>query len=79
MYDHPYDHVPAMVLSEAARQCAVLSTGSDGRLLSLAGKFVKFAELDVPIALTARRTQEVTRMIARQADVTVAEVDIVLG
>ncbi len=24
MYDHPYDHVPAMVFSEAARQCALL-------------------------------------------------------
>ncbi len=24
MYDHPYDHVPGMVLTEAARQCALL-------------------------------------------------------
>ncbi|MEC3977389.1 AfsA-related hotdog domain-containing protein [Amycolatopsis sp. H20-H5] len=84
MYDHPYDHVPAMVLSEAARQCALLLSveGSHPhRVLRLDGKFLKFAELDSPVTLTARATGETSayRMTAEQAGAEVAEVDVLLG
>jgi hypothetical protein len=92
MYDHPYDHVPAMVLSEAARQCALLlsdklsdnrTVGGDGarRVLRLAGRFLKFAELDNTVGLTVYPTQDPAsyRMTAVQGEATVAEVDVLLG
>jgi hypothetical protein len=85
MYDHPYDHVPAMVLSEAARQCALLlaagPVGARRRLLQLDGQFMKFAELDSAVSLTARPTAgtEGVRMTAVQSGATVTEVDVVLG
>lgn len=54
MFDHPYDHVPAMVLTEAARQLAVVTTGTTtDRIRSLRGRFDSFAELDSPVLLTA--------------------------
>jgi hypothetical protein len=94
MYDHPYDHVPAMVFSEAARQCALLlaDNGADAtaglrvggaRVLLLDGKFEKFAELDDLVRLTARpdadRSPGSYRMTAVQAEATVAELAITLG
>ncbi|MDI3420597.1 AfsA-related hotdog domain-containing protein [Streptomyces luteolus] len=91
MYDHPYDHVPAMVFSEAARQCALLLGVEDtvtpqtdaGRVLRLHGRFLKFAELDDAVCLTAAREgdggQETFRMSAVQQDETVAEVRVALG
>lgn len=60
MFDHAQDHVPGMVLTEAARQ-AVLFTGA--RILgqpvqdtTLAGfdlSFARFAELDAPVTVSA--------------------------
>lgn len=81
MYDHPYDHVPAMVLSEAARQCALLLCGNHFRLLRVDGRFQRFAELDAPVIVTAERNAEDgrVRMSARQGDVVVAEIDVVVG
>lgn len=60
MFDHPLDHVPGMVLTEAARQIALLA--SDDRRGSLArtrvralqGTFARYVELDAPVTLTAR-------------------------
>ncbi|MFE9636435.1 AfsA-related hotdog domain-containing protein [Streptomyces sp. NPDC006463] len=91
MYDHPYDHVPAMVFSEAARQCALLLGPQDtttpetdaARVLRLHGRFLKFAELDDQVHLTAAReedgSQGAFRMSAVQQDETVAEVYVALG
>ena len=88
MYDHPYDHVPAMVFSEAARQCALLlSGGADaagpGRVLWLDGSFEKFAELDDDVHLSARPDggdgADGFRMRAVQQGDTVAEIALVLG
>ncbi|MEU3056096.1 AfsA-related hotdog domain-containing protein [Streptomyces griseus] len=86
MYDHPYDHVPAMVFSEAARQCAQILTGRDteGRLIrSLSGDFRKFAELDDTVRLTARLEDTgdgpACRMDAEQNGAAVASVLIRLG
>ncbi len=71
MYDHPYDHVPGMVFTEAARQCAtaLLPRLGDDRdapdtpttaptILRIDGKFEKFAELDAPVHLTLRPKPE---------------------
>ncbi|PRX92573.1 AfsA-related hotdog domain-containing protein [Allonocardiopsis opalescens] len=87
MYDHPYDHVPAMVFSEAARQCALLL--SDGtaaaphRVTGLHGDFRKFAELDRPVLLSAAAVPEAEepawRMTAVQNGTEVAEVTVALG
>ncbi|MGW0752651.1 AfsA-related hotdog domain-containing protein [Streptomyces sp. NPDC002587] len=91
MYDHPYDHVPAMVFSEAARQCALLLGPQDtarpdpdaARVLRLHGRFLKFAELDEQVHLTATRGEDggrvALRMSAVQQDETVAVVDVALG
>ncbi|GGY87692.1 hypothetical protein CP967_30545 [Streptomyces nitrosporeus] len=62
LFDHDYDHIPAMVLMEAARQSALLlqpesrSTGKVHRSLSitsLEASFSRFAELDSPIRVVA--------------------------
>lgn len=58
MYDHPYDHVPAMVLSEAARQCGTLLAGRGARPVLLDGQFDRFAELDHPVDLVAQWAAE---------------------
>jgi hypothetical protein len=90
MYDHPYDHVPAMVFSEAARQCAHLlaadgagAGAGHGRVLQLDGLFSKFAELDDLIELTCRADEEAGpdryRMTALQDGATVAEITLRLG
>ncbi|MBB5119739.1 hypothetical protein AF335_12420 [Streptomyces eurocidicus] len=92
MYDHPYDHVPAMVFSEAARQCAALlgsGGGADGgsgpgRVLRLDAEFAKFAELDEPVRLTAAREPAAAgpaayRLTATQREDTVARLTITIG
>ncbi|ARZ68975.1 hypothetical protein M1P56_33450 [Streptomyces sp. HU2014] len=91
MYDHPYDHVPAMVFSEAARQCAALLGGGDGgtghgpgRVLRLDGEFAKFAELDAPVRLAAAREPAADgpasyRLTATQREDTVARLTITVG
>lgn len=53
-FDHPVDHVPGMVLLEAARQAALASTGlSDALLLGLESGFTCYAELDSPCWIEA--------------------------
>ncbi|TDQ48467.1 ScbA/BarX family gamma-butyrolactone biosynthesis protein [Actinorugispora endophytica] len=86
MYDHPYDHVPAMVFSEAARQSALLLAGPGSapkRAVSLRGDFRKFAELDQPVHLTTRPVDGADsptwRTAAVQQDAVVAEVTVSLG
>lgn len=60
MFDHALDHVPGMVLMEAARQLAVAATDEPrGRaartvLTGLAAKFHHHTELDAPVELRAR-------------------------
>jgi hypothetical protein len=60
MFDHAQDHVPGMVLMEAARQLA-LAALAEGRgsavanlaVVTLAAKFSQYAELDTPTRLRA--------------------------
>ncbi|MEU7341019.1 MULTISPECIES: ScbA/BarX family gamma-butyrolactone biosynthesis protein [unclassified Streptomyces] len=48
-FDHPVDHIPGMVLLEAARQAALVSTGMpDALLLGLKSNFTRYAEFDAP-------------------------------
>jgi hypothetical protein len=60
LFDHAQDHVPAMVLTEAARQLAVLATHAWGgagpertSLVALDAAFARYAELDAPLTLSA--------------------------
>ncbi|GGS57923.1 MULTISPECIES: ScbA/BarX family gamma-butyrolactone biosynthesis protein [Streptomyces] len=54
-FDHPVDHVPGMVLIEAARQAARAATGQPGALLvALDTEFTRYAELDAPCWIEAR-------------------------
>ena len=83
MYDHPYDHVPAMVLSEAASQLGLLLTGgaSAGRVATrVDGRFGRFAEVDAPVELTAvpLAAPGTSRTTAVQGGVVVAEIDVTL-
>lgn len=48
-FDHPVDHIPGMVLLEAARQAGLVSTGMpDALLLGLKSNFARYAEFDAP-------------------------------
>lgn len=64
LFDHAYDHLPAMTLVEAARQLALFTAGAatsadpaSGSASLYAtgyeGGFERFAELDVPLTATA--------------------------
>ena len=88
LFDHPQDHVPGMVLVEAARQLATLATArwgagapDRGVMTAMDGSFSAYADLDELITLTARRAGddgsavEVT-VQQRGADVARVRVDL---
>ncbi|MFJ8754750.1 ScbA/BarX family gamma-butyrolactone biosynthesis protein [Streptomyces sp. NPDC102441] len=53
-FDHPVDHVPGMVLLEAARQAAHASTGMpDALVVALDSTFTRYVELDAPCLIEA--------------------------
>ncbi|GHC37719.1 MULTISPECIES: ScbA/BarX family gamma-butyrolactone biosynthesis protein [Streptomyces rochei group] len=54
LFDHPGDHVPGMVLLEAARQAAAGALGRTSLLpLALTSELVQYAELDIPCIIEA--------------------------
>ncbi|UQX05436.1 ScbA/BarX family gamma-butyrolactone biosynthesis protein [Streptomyces sp. RerS4] len=53
-FDHPVDHVPGMVLLEAARQAArAVTNRPKALLLALRGRFTRYAEFDAPCWIEA--------------------------
>jgi hypothetical protein len=57
-FDHPVDHLPGMLLIDAAlRAAGVDDPRRWDRLLGLDLSFLRFAELDIPTAVTARVTR----------------------
>ncbi|MFF3848848.1 ScbA/BarX family gamma-butyrolactone biosynthesis protein [Streptomyces sp. NPDC002328] len=48
-FDHPLDHVPGMLLLEAARQAARLRTGPERAPVAYGARFHRYAELDEPV------------------------------
>lgn len=48
-FDHPSDHVPGMVLLEAARQAACLAGASPGRLNGCHMQALRFTEWNAPV------------------------------
>ncbi|WP_395576628.1 ScbA/BarX family gamma-butyrolactone biosynthesis protein [Streptomyces sp. BK79] len=54
LFEHPVDHVPGMMLLEAARQATVATTGQCATPLSVTAEFSRYAELDTPCMIEAR-------------------------
>jgi hypothetical protein len=58
LFDHAYDHLPAMTLTEAARQLAVVVTGDKAaQITEISGSFARFAELDEVLIGTASKIE----------------------
>jgi hypothetical protein len=84
LFDHAQDHVPAMVLMEAARQLATLATHEWGgaapdrsTLVSMRASFAAYAELTEPIELIAAPGGDGRIAVAfRQAGMEIAEAEI---
>ncbi|MFG2680439.1 ScbA/BarX family gamma-butyrolactone biosynthesis protein [Streptomyces sp. NPDC048392] len=84
-FDHPTDHIPGMVLLEAARQAAHAVTGLPRALLSgVRADFARYAEFDAPCWITAAVEERGTggdllvRVRGSQEDETVFTADLVL-
>lgn len=59
LFDHPVDHVPGMVLLEAARQAAAAALERSSFLpLSITSTFKRYAELDAPCVVEAQRLHQ---------------------
>ncbi|MBL1087613.1 hypothetical protein JK359_37730 [Streptomyces actinomycinicus] len=57
LFDHPVDHVPGMLLLEAAQQAARAVCGRPaGRVTAMDTRFHRYTELDAPAWIEARRT-----------------------
>ncbi|MFJ6292100.1 ScbA/BarX family gamma-butyrolactone biosynthesis protein [Streptomyces griseoviridis] len=55
LFDHPTDHVPGMLLLEAARQAAQRLSGPGPVLVSaMQNRFLRYVELDSPVLVRAR-------------------------
>ncbi|MFE1789996.1 ScbA/BarX family gamma-butyrolactone biosynthesis protein [Streptomyces sp. NPDC059525] len=56
LFDHPVDHVPGMVLLEAARQASAAALGRSSFLpLGIDSEFKRYVELDAPCMIDAQR------------------------
>ncbi|MBQ1099197.1 hypothetical protein KBY55_24840 [Streptomyces sp. b94] len=55
LFEHPVDHIPGMMLLEAARQATVATLGEGVTPLSVIAEFSRYAELDAPCVIEARR------------------------
>ncbi|MFJ3883282.1 ScbA/BarX family gamma-butyrolactone biosynthesis protein [Streptomyces sp. NPDC090077] len=56
LFDHPLDHVPGMLLVEAARQAAAATLGRSAFLpLGIESDFKRYVEFDVPCVIEAER------------------------
>jgi hypothetical protein len=59
LFDHSYDHVTMQILTEAARQLTLAAVTASGRAIAdwhltrLAGRFMRFAELDSTVTVRA--------------------------
>ncbi|WEP01111.1 ScbA/BarX family gamma-butyrolactone biosynthesis protein (plasmid) [Streptomyces sp. FXJ1.172] len=53
LFDHPVDHVPGMVLLEAARQATIAFLGRDCLPVAVTSEFTRYAELSAPCLIEA--------------------------
>ncbi|MGW9498324.1 ScbA/BarX family gamma-butyrolactone biosynthesis protein [Streptomyces prasinus] len=55
LFEHPVDHVPGMMLLEAARQSTIATLGRTAPPSDVVGEFSRYAELHKPCLIEARR------------------------
>jgi 2-oxo-3-(phosphooxy)propyl 3-oxoalkanoate synthase len=86
LFDHPVDHVPGMLLMEAARQAALSVTyPSSGLPLAMACGFQRFVELDEPCWITVDQVTDqpdgrrTIRIQATQREVLMFTCDVEMG
>jgi hypothetical protein len=81
MFDHDYDHYPAMVLIEAGRQLALASMPrpSDWIASGIRAEFPHFAELDVPTSIVARHAGRRVEVRCRQGDTVTTDMSFQLA
>lgn len=65
-FDHPSDHVPGMLLFEAARQAALLASPG-AHVVSLAADFASYLELDAPVDVAVEPDAAGHTVTVRQA------------
>ncbi|WP_338673602.1 ScbA/BarX family gamma-butyrolactone biosynthesis protein [Streptomyces sp. SCSIO 30461] len=71
LFDHPVDHVPGMLLLEAARQGAAAALNRSSLLpLGIDGDFKRYAELDEPCFIEAERLRPASPGQAERVRVT---------
>ncbi|MGW7276609.1 ScbA/BarX family gamma-butyrolactone biosynthesis protein [Streptomyces sp. NPDC054864] len=60
LFDHPVDHVPGMLLTEAARQAATAVLGDADRLVpvEVESSYLRYVELDAPCFIEAVRLSD---------------------
>ncbi|QMV06648.1 hypothetical protein GJU35_13800 [Streptomyces lincolnensis] len=68
LFDRPDDHVPGMVLLEAARQAAAAVTPGDGTPypLSMENTFDRYVEFDTPCWIEATPVTDGVRVVGHQ-------------
>lgn len=68
LFDHDYDHIPALVLIEAGRQLALAGTRNPYGWMAtgVRAEFLHFAELDRAAVLTAHRQGDRVRTVCAQ-------------
>ena len=92
LFDHPQDHLPGLVMTDAARQAAVHSTAADTGLpaaqltvTGFDGSFSRYAEVDRPTELTVTSTTPdvaggfAVEVLAQQADAVITRFSIALS
>jgi hypothetical protein len=81
LFDHDYDHYPAMVLIEAGRQLVLSGTPDPaGHLVTaVRSTFEHFAELDAPIRLVAHHGEERVDVNCVQGDLVVTRMSFALA
>ncbi|MGW2835913.1 ScbA/BarX family gamma-butyrolactone biosynthesis protein [Streptomyces sp. NPDC001286] len=70
LFDHPLDHVPGMLLIEAARQAATATLGHTTLPLTVESQFLRYVELDTPCLIQATPTDSTDEQGAKRVHVT---------
>jgi hypothetical protein len=82
LFDHGYDHYPAMVLMEAARQLSLLAAdgAEDYVATGFEADFERFAELDAPVFVRTESTDHpATEVVFEQRGETIARCTVTLA
>ncbi|TDC21833.1 hypothetical protein E1261_32360 [Kribbella albertanoniae] len=67
LFDHPHDHVPGMVLLEAAAQAAQATSPTPVATTRFDTKFLRYVEFDQPCFVTATPTEDTIQVTITQS------------